>query len=106
VAVSGGKSIKACGRSYFIADTTVTFHSQKLLKFIDDIQETLTDAASFCISMNMSVLSLESISEIFCLLKMIPIGTLVSIQCQTHHSKFIFQTNEPSNSGLLAQTTA
>lgn len=32
------------------------------------------NAATFCSSMNMSVLSFESIAELFCLLKMIPAG--------------------------------
>jgi hypothetical protein len=73
--VSGGKKVKACGRSYFIADTTVNLKSRRG-KFLtkEYFQETLSYAATFCNSMNMSVLSLESVSELFCLLKMFPTG--------------------------------
>jgi hypothetical protein len=37
------------------------------------------NAATFCSSMNMSVLSFESIAELFCLLKMIPAGAQIPI---------------------------
>jgi hypothetical protein len=32
VAVSGGKKIKACGRTYFVADTSVRFKSNVKMK--------------------------------------------------------------------------
>jgi hypothetical protein len=77
VAVSGGQKIMACGRSYFIADTTVRNH---ILAFnhqsnkIIIVKETVTDTTSLCNSMNMTVLTFETIAEIFCLINMIPIG--------------------------------
>jgi hypothetical protein len=72
----------ACGRSYFIADTTVRIRSAtctdptslKISIKID--QETITDTTTLCNSMNMTVLTLETLAELFCLLNMIPIGEI------------------------------
>jgi len=42
-------------------------------------KETLPSAATSCASQNMSVLSIETVEELFCLLTMIPAGEKLSL---------------------------
>jgi hypothetical protein len=48
------------------------------------MQETVTDTTTLCNSMNMTVLTLETLAELFCLLNMIPIGALFLIKPTTY----------------------
>jgi hypothetical protein len=96
VTVSGGKKIKACGQSYFIADSAVRIHSSKWHRpgqiNREIIQETVSDTTTLCNSINMSVLTFESLAEMFCLLKMIPAGSCFK---QFHpQDKYIFVSRQ------------
>jgi len=72
------------------------------------IQETVSDTTTLCNSINMSVLTFESLAEMFCLLKMIPAGSCFK---QFHpqdksinRTFFCFKTKDQSNFGLLGRT--
>jgi len=73
--ITGGKILKACSRTYFIANTTVMKQNEIVeLNYFFHFKENVPSAATLCASQNMSVLSVESVEELLCLYKMMPAG--------------------------------